>query len=267
MTCIFFFRDSSEPKTLTSPRGKAAKVKCKKKDKHASISEASTSRIEPYSLDCLFTMQHALSFKSEKCQNELCECNHHDLSSNSPKSKLNYAHACSSAPRNLIREARLKLHHAEKDTKMVIRAARLKLSKQVEHNRERSSLVSKCRDTDDLKSPIRRHESKLLVSDSEHDINDFTKLRKKTEVANKESDNKLEFSNYRVTASNFKNDIDVSRTSKSVSGGVKCEFSIEKSCSQEARLDDVSVDELSGYFEDFVYIPKKMSSMAEMMYT
>lgn len=42
--------------------------------------------------------------------------------------------------------------------------------------------------------------------------------------------------------------------------------SSEKTCSQQAR-DDITVDELAGYFENFVYIPKKMSHMAEMMYT
>ncbi|KAF8777817.1 oxidative stress-responsive serine-rich protein 1-like [Argiope bruennichi] len=31
--------------------------------------------------------------------------------------------------------------------------------------------------------------------------------------------------------------------------------------------DDITVDELAGYFDNFVYIPKKMSHMAEMMYT
>lgn len=39
------------------------------------------------------------------------------------------------------------------------------------------------------------------------------------------------------------------------------------SCSQQALIDDMSVDELAGYLDDFVHIPKKMSSMAEMMYT
>ncbi len=40
-------------------------------------------------------------------------------------------------------------------------------------------------------------------------------------------------------------------------------------CAEQARIspDDLTVDELAGYFDDFVYIPKKMSSMAEMMYT
>ncbi|XP_070556178.1 oxidative stress-responsive serine-rich protein 1-like [Ptychodera flava] len=40
------------------------------------------------------------------------------------------------------------------------------------------------------------------------------------------------------------------------------------SCSQEARfVDDTSMEDLAGYFENLVYIPKKMSPMAEMMYT
>ncbi|XP_015923244.2 oxidative stress-responsive serine-rich protein 1 [Parasteatoda tepidariorum] len=33
------------------------------------------------------------------------------------------------------------------------------------------------------------------------------------------------------------------------------------------HADDINVDELAGYFDNFVYIPKKMSEMAEMMYT
>lgn len=40
----------------------------------------------------------------------------------------------------------------------------------------------------------------------------------------------------------------------------------EQSTSKE-HTDDITVDELAGYFENFVYIPKKMSHMAEMMYT
>ncbi|XP_033644937.1 oxidative stress-responsive serine-rich protein 1-like [Asterias rubens] len=47
----------------------------------------------------------------------------------------------------------------------------------------------------------------------------------------------------------------------------------EFSCSQQARFthdisfDDTTADDLAGYFENLVYIPKKMSEMAEMMYT
>ena len=40
------------------------------------------------------------------------------------------------------------------------------------------------------------------------------------------------------------------------------------SCSQQALNPpcDVTIDELASYFETLVHIPKKMSSMAEMMY-
>lgn len=46
--------------------------------------------------------------------------------------------------------------------------------------------------------------------------------------------------------------------------------SASSTCSQQARLHtsncDVTIDELASYFETFVHIPKKMSTMAEMMY-
>lgn len=46
--------------------------------------------------------------------------------------------------------------------------------------------------------------------------------------------------------------------------------STSSTCSQQARMNssscDVTIDELASYFETFVHIPKKMSSMAEMMY-
>lgn len=41
-------------------------------------------------------------------------------------------------------------------------------------------------------------------------------------------------------------------------------------CSQQARIncdENLNIDELASYFETFVHIPKKMSTMAEMMYT
>lgn len=43
--------------------------------------------------------------------------------------------------------------------------------------------------------------------------------------------------------------------------------SYEEQSSPKEHADDITVDELAGYFENFVYIPKKMSHMAEMMYT
>lgn len=58
----------------------------------------------------------------------------------------------------------------------------------------------------------------------------------------------------------------------STSRNVHSEASVcSSSCSHQARVGisqpcDVTIDELASYFETFVHIPKKMSSMAEMMY-
>lgn len=42
----------------------------------------------------------------------------------------------------------------------------------------------------------------------------------------------------------------------------------EVTCAQQARMtaDDTTIDDLTGYLDDLLHIPKKMSRMAEMMY-
>lgn len=52
-----------------------------------------------------------------------------------------------------------------------------------------------------------------------------------------------------------------------VCSAVKTPPGSDLTCSQQARMDDTTVDELAGYFDNLVYIPRKMSLMAEMMYT
>lgn len=71
----------------------------------------------------------------------------------------------------------------------------------------------------------------------------------------------------RITTSN--------NTQSDASGGLSGQHQLSSSpntCSVQARISppsssDVTIGELAGYFEEFVHIPKKMSHMAEMMYT
>lgn len=71
------------------------------------------------------------------------------------------------------------------------------------------------------------------------------------------------FTNKFVPSSDFRFDT-LSELEKNNQG---CNSACDLTCSQQARMDDITVDELAGYFDNLVYIPRKMSHMAEMMYT
>jgi len=71
---------------------------------------------------------------------------------------------------------------------------------------------------------------------------------------------------------NFSTDsFQTARTSPITGNNARLDLNSLASCSHQARINanppcDVTIDELASYFETSVHIPKKMSSMAEMMY-
>jgi len=62
-------------------------------------------------------------------------------------------------------------------------------------------------------------------------------------------------------------DISTNQVARSTSASAIEASRISASNYEDFSPDDVTVDELSGYLEDYLCLPKKMSSMAEMMYT
>lgn len=52
------------------------------------------------------------------------------------------------------------------------------------------------------------------------------------------------------------------------SASPRVDITVERSCSQQARLDEneVNVTELAAYVDNFLFLPKEMSAMAQMMY-
>lgn len=255
----FWTRDISHVANQPSNKSGKAKKHCVKKI------ASNSGRMEPYQRDFLCSMEK-LSFHSEVCQKRSCTCG--DLRVKSVK-KFNYANS-SLQHRPLIREARFKLHHSEKDCKQVIRAARLKIFKRSNAlhskvNTKGSSWIksktlcianeSACPNQTFGATGKEHLDFKSLISD-----NELLKVKSTGEVNNSAS-----FKSYRLqsdSANNITTQTDLN-TPESAGNGLD----LDLTCSQQARLDDMSVNELAGYFDDFVHIPKKMSSMAEMMYT
>lgn len=236
--------------------------KCKKK--------ATSTRVEPYPQDFLCSMAEKLTFHSEVCSKQSCTCSELKVKT---RKHLNYA-SSSVHHRPLIREARLKFHHSEKDTKQVLRAARLKIFKHGKHLDAKTSFQHTFGSHSCIKSPVLSSapEFPLFITKSKQNILDFQSLTKRDSDTSKPSavlKDKSSKTSLRGSHSKVKRSRNSSGLSDSSRKGSRNSYS---DCGKEIRdsagtkLEDTSVEELAGYFEDFVHIPKKMSSMAEMMY-
>lgn len=228
------------------------------------------SRMEPYPQDFLCSMAEKLTFHSEVCQKQSCTCSELRLKS---RKSFNYA-ASSVQHRPLIREAKLKFHHSEKDTKQVLRAARLKIFKHGKQLDSKSSFKHTFGSHSIVTSPVlcSAPNFPLFGAKLKHEEQDFQTLasRKSPPSTSKFTKPKAFKFDFHRSQSSIKRMRDQTNCSDSAGGSTRNSYSDcgkEMRCSEQAKIDDVSVDELAGYFEDYVHIPKKMSSMAEMMYT
>ena len=224
------------------------------------------SRMEPYPQDFLSAMEK-MTFHSESCRKKSCNCSELRVKS---KKKLNLA-STSAQHRPLIREAQLKFHHSEKDCKQVIRAAKLKIFKhgKSQETMGKSGHLLKM----GAKSPVMSTVEKFPVfgATCDNQCSDYSSVAGSCSAKKDETKSAFYFKGHRTrsgirpkTKRLSESALGASSLSESLSG---TDCNLEMSCSQEARLDDTSVDDLAGYFDDFVHIPKKMSTMAEMMYT
>ena len=225
--------------------------------------------MEPYPQDFLSALEK-ISFHSESCCKKSCNCSELRVKS---KKKLNLA-STSSQHRPLIREARLKFHHSEKDCKQVIRAAKLKIFK---HGKSKESKGKLCTAPNmGSKSPVLSESDidkfPIFGATSDNQCSDYASVADtKCSAKNDETKSAFYFKGYRSRSglrTRTKKSPESAGGASSLTGSISgTDCNLDMSCSQEARLDDTSVDDLAGYFDDFVHIPKKMSSMAEMMYT
>ncbi|XP_064605613.1 uncharacterized protein LOC135470539 [Liolophura sinensis] len=266
--------------------------------KSCSTRKSSRSRTEPYTLDCIDTMEH-LSFKSELCTKVNCGCKKSKPQKGSSHAKgLSFMPSKTSLHHDAVWEDKLKMRNSEKDRKQIIRSAKLRLYREGKGFQARPFFpfgkVLKNARVGRQSSPLTTITSsaELPVFGSKADCSpDFLSITA-SRFADAENQGRESFSGVSSVLSEVLSE-SLSRPSKrpvetnakgfcfetgqqglkrkspSRLKSLSCERKHEKSCSQQAKMsvDDFSVNELASYFENYVYIPKKMSSMAEMMYT
>ena len=258
-----------------------------------------TARVKPYTKREELPQFDKLTLLNELCQRRGCECTKKRKAENS-EAKLNYARACAKDgqyPADIIADAKLRLHNNHKDHREVLRAARLKIHKhsqaQAWNPQHKLSPPSQNKELfKDSKLKDMPNFSSIAASSAKK-----TKTEKPSNSANNENNEKSVDKNKYSGATFSALRSKPASSNPAVSGdtldlqdlqSTLPTASVERSspqqacplhrgrserctctCAQQARLhpDDLTVEELACYLEEFVYIPRKMSSMAEMMYT
>ena len=236
--------------------------------------------MRPYERDDLpfgDSLKH-LTFQTEECPDCKCVCNRRK-SAPCQKSSNNFLAAGQSnrlqghSPEpKLIKDSKLKLHHQIKDHKIVLRAARLNLKHSNSHwykntalrkgTLMKQSIFGSHKQLDTFKS--KSGNPKLWSDECAADVTcsgaPFEEHRSHGSTVYLDKSG----GHAPPCSANLCSSNDVSgETDQQV---IK---PCSSSCAKEARLDqqDYTVDELASYFDEFVHIPRKMSEMAEMMYT
>jgi len=222
-----------------------------------------------------------------------------------PKNHLNFTPVCRTAntaasgsqtSKLVLREARLKLHHKHKDHRGVIRAARLRLATGGKKDTTSNSRPLLCSFQNSLcpKNGSQHATNRIFGSvdvTADEKLKDFKSLQlaesavecnkvrkfvgayRTSEPSSSQCDKIFDLVDLKITldpgpANSDPGALDRDGTlTKDQCPLHPGRCSMPCSCSHQARLDDWTAEELACYFEEYVYIPKKMSMMAEMMYT
>ncbi|KAL4236984.1 Oxidative stress-responsive serine-rich protein [Mactra antiquata] len=244
--------------------------KCCKSSRSKVVGQS--TRMEPYPQDFLCSIAEKLTFNSEVCKNQSCMC-----SEVGKKSRKHFSYASATVSvRPVIREAKLKLHHSEKDKKQVIRAARLKIFKQGKLSEKKTGVKQLFGSHTAIKTPVLPSAHAFPLFGASSNLNESHSFKSvsaqsgyKESLTKPSKQGAFSHNSYRSHSRVKRSHEQLSCDNESVPTQRQSFSDCGKEMreSEQGKLEDVTVDELAGYFEDFVHIPKKMSSMAEMMYT
>lgn len=233
---------------------------------------------EEHLTGCITSLQKLKLLCQECRKTESCKCSKIHLKkkiSSSMLDKFNLARS-SSSPRGVIKEARFRPHPSDSTEKSVLRASRLKFLSQLNAAKRAKHMASKS-------TPVKFDEANIFGQYSESYSNFSSLAQKASDNFHKmpplgvgNNPNAPQFLVYQNNSSydmltnglgvNRQPSLDLRLSASVGSNSNMVPFTIDQTCSLQARLDDMSVNELACYFEEYVHIPKKMSEMAEMMY-